>query len=144
MRGVAVNTAPLSLRSDAGRPCSSTALWKTSTTSWALTVGKASEARNRREWSSIMFMISACSPPARCQCVMSVCHVSLGRSASKRIRLLCGRFCGWATIKPSRLRIRQIVETDGAGVPVELLGEVVGDRRRAAVVAFLVRAAPVA
>ena len=44
---------------------------------------------------------------------MSVCHISLGRSASKRISECSGRFCGWATISPSRLRTRQIVEGEG-------------------------------
>ena len=38
LRGVAMNTAPLSLSSDAGSPCRWTVLWKVSTTSWALTV----------------------------------------------------------------------------------------------------------
>ena len=48
-----------------------------------------------------------------CLGVMSVCQVSFGRSASKRISEQRGRFCGWGTINPSRLRIRQIVALDG-------------------------------
>jgi hypothetical protein len=45
--------------------------------------------------------------------------------------LLRGRFCGCGTTKPSRLRIRQIVEMEGAGAPVlQFSGEVVGDRAR--------------
>jgi hypothetical protein len=38
LRGVALNTAPLSDKKQAGSPSSSAALWKTSTTSLALTV----------------------------------------------------------------------------------------------------------
>jgi len=45
---------------------------------------------------------------------MSACHVSLGSSASKRISEERGRFCGWGTTRPSRRKIRQIVETEGA------------------------------
>jgi transposase InsO family protein len=61
---------------------------------------------------------------------MSACHISLGSSASKRISEERGRFCGCGETRPSRLRIRQIVETDGtclkhgdrsAGAPASLL-----------------------
>ena len=41
---------------------------------------------------------------------MSACHISLGSWASKRIRELRGRFCGWGSISPSRRRMRQIVD----------------------------------
>jgi hypothetical protein len=39
-------------------------------------------------------MISTATSPSRCQCVMSLCQVSLGRSDSKRIQLERGRFLG--------------------------------------------------
>lgn len=60
-----------------------------------------------------MLRISASSPPASRQWVMSACHISLGGSASKRISEERGRLWGWGTTSPSRLRIRQIVETEG-------------------------------
>ena len=44
-----VNTAPLSLRSEAGKPWAATARWKLATTSAALVVARASDATRNRE-----------------------------------------------------------------------------------------------
>ena len=66
---------------------------------------------------------------------MSACHVSLGRSASKRISEQRGRFCGCGATSPSRRRIRQIVATEGTRSS-PFPGEVVGDRLSAAVVSL--------
>jgi hypothetical protein len=45
--------------------------------------------------------------------VTSACQHSLGRSAQKRFHEERGRFCGWGTTNPRRLRMRQIVEVAG-------------------------------
>jgi hypothetical protein len=37
----------------------------------------------------------------------------LGSEASKRTKELLRRLWGWAAMKPRRLRMRQIVDTDG-------------------------------
>jgi hypothetical protein len=73
-----VNTAPLSVSTEAGMPCRAAALPKLTTTSAALVVARASEATSNREWSSMMFKMSTTLPPARTQWVMSACHRSLG------------------------------------------------------------------
>ena len=52
-------------------------------------------------------------PSAKDQAVTSACQHSLGSSLSKRISELCGRFCRWGTMRPSRRRMRQIVEREG-------------------------------
>lgn len=89
-----MNTAPLSQSKDAGVPCKAIAERKTSTTSAALAVGKAREAKKSLEWSSIMLRISTSPPSASRQWVMSACHISLGSCASKRSSEERGRFCG--------------------------------------------------
>jgi len=45
--------------------------------------------------------------------VVSPCHISLGNAASKRMNEDLRRFCGCGTTSPWRLRMRQMVATDG-------------------------------
>jgi hypothetical protein len=73
----------------------------------------ASDATSSREWSSITFKISTPVPPKSFQWVMSACHRSLGISASNRTSELLGRLCDWGVTKPRRVRILQIVATEG-------------------------------
>jgi hypothetical protein len=47
------------------------------------------------------------------QWVVSACHSSLGRAASKRMKEERGRLCGWGVIRPWRERMRQMVATEG-------------------------------
>ena len=91
----AVNTAPLSVSSDAGNPWAAAASWKLATTSAALNTTRASEATRNREWSSTMFRISTSGRRRSRQWVMSACQRSFGISASNRTNELRGRFCGW-------------------------------------------------
>src|SRR4051812_42153086 len=62
-----------------------------------------------------MLRISTSVPSASCQWVMSACQRWLGWSAVNRCHDDLGRFCGCGLTNPRRLRIRQIVETDGTG-----------------------------
>ena len=48
-RGAPVNTAPLSVSTEAGNPWAAAALWKVSTTSSPLVIARASEATSSRE-----------------------------------------------------------------------------------------------
>jgi hypothetical protein len=60
-----------------------------------------------------MFRMSAGLPSASVQWVMSACHRSLGISAWNRTKELLGRFWDWGMTNPRRVRIRQIVATEG-------------------------------
>src|SRR6266508_4733772 len=112
--GPAVNTAALSVSSDAGNPWAAADVRNVATTSAALNAtAVASDATSSREWSSSMLQISVSSPPASVQWVMSACHRSLGWKASNRTKDDRGRFCGWGVTNPRRERIRQMVETAG-------------------------------
>ena len=42
--------------------------------------------------------------------------ISLGSCASKRVSEQRGRFCGWRSISPSLLKMRQIVEREGVSL----------------------------
>ena len=88
---------------------------RSATMSLALKMRRAVEAASSREWSSTMLRISASSPPASGQWVMSACHTSFGRSASNRRHEERGRLCGCGVTKPRRDKIRQIVATAGDG-----------------------------
>jgi hypothetical protein len=76
-------------------------------------VGKQTDAKTKREWSSIRLRISTSVPSARSQWVASACHISLGSSASKRLNEDRGRLWGSGMIRPWRLRIRQMVAGEG-------------------------------
>ena len=52
-------------------------------------------------------------PPPNSTWVMSACQVSLGRSATKRLNELFGRFWGERVTNPLALSTRKTVETDG-------------------------------
>src|SRR5437879_2147940 len=90
-RDLPVNTAALSLSSEAGSPNVFEAEWKTSTTSKALRVRKQLEARATLDLSSRKLRISTELPSASCQGVESSCQVSLGSLASKRMKEARGR-----------------------------------------------------
>ena len=62
-------------------------------------------------------MISTGRSSSRCQWVMSVCQVSLGRADSKRVQLERGRFWGWGVTEPRRRRTRWMVDSAGTGAP---------------------------
>jgi len=62
-------------------------------------------------------MISTGTSSARCQWVMSLCQHSLGRSASKRVQLDRGRFCGCGVTNPLRRSARWMVDSDGGVRP---------------------------
>jgi hypothetical protein len=70
LRGLAVNTAPLSVSSEDGNPWAPAAPWKQATTSAALNTARASEAIANREWSSSTFKISTSVSSANLQWVM--------------------------------------------------------------------------
>ena len=72
----------------------------------------ARQPTTNREWSSMKVKISTW-PISMSHLVASACQSSLGSSAQKRIQDERGRFFGSCTTSPSRLRMRQIVETDG-------------------------------
>ncbi len=106
LRLSAVNTAPLSVNIEAGRPRSAAPRWKVSTTSAALVVGKARQATSNREWSSMTLRISTSVPSMRAKWVVSACQHSFGSSAWNRRQELFGRFWGWGTTKPLQVRTR--------------------------------------
>ena len=72
--------------------------------------------------------ISTSLPSARRQWVVSDCHSSLGRAASKRMNDERGRLWGWGVIRSCRRRTRHAVATEGGRA--EAAAEVVGDRRQ--------------
>ena len=78
----AVKMSPLSVRKEAGYPQVSADLWRTRTTSWALTTFMTREATHSLEWSSMMLRTSNTSPLGSGTWVMSACQRSLGRSAT--------------------------------------------------------------
>src|ERR1700732_2799367 len=80
LRDVPLKTAALSVRREAGHPNSWAAPRKGSRALAALTGGKATEATNRREWSSMKLRISTRAPSARCQSVASACQRSFGET----------------------------------------------------------------
>jgi len=119
-----VNTAALSVSTLAGIPQRTNACWKVCSTSGPVMVRRGVLARHSREWSSSRLRISTPVPSASCQWVVSACHRWLGCSAVNRCHDERGRFCGWGVTKPRRVRIRQIVATDGTAgwVAVAALG----------------------
>src|SRR6202022_1901569 len=98
---------------EAGNPNWLAAPRNVSSASAALTVVNATDATNRREWSSTKFRISTLAPSARCHPVASACQRSLGRLASKRTKEERGRLCGCGVIKPRRRRMRQMGGREG-------------------------------
>ena len=65
--------------------------------------------------------------------MVSACHISLGRAASKRTKEERGRFWGWGVTRPWRERMRQMVP--GRGDLGKALLELVTDAGGAGVVA---------
>jgi hypothetical protein len=57
--------------------------------------------------------IATAVPSANIDWVQSDCQHWLGRAKVKRLVADLGRFCGWATIAPWRVRIRHIVAREG-------------------------------
>ena len=74
---------------------------------------KQDEATETRERSSRKLRISTGLPSASCQGVESSCQVSLASLASKRMKEERGRLCGCGVTRPWRLRMRQMVVTEG-------------------------------
>ncbi len=81
----------------------------------------------------MMLRISTCSSSASCQWVMSVCHVSFGRSAWKRISEL--RPLLWLGSDQS-LPFEDSPDRCAGGNVLHATSKVVGDRRCPAIVAF--------
>jgi hypothetical protein len=79
-----VNTAALSVSTDAGNPWAAKARWKLATTSPPLVTARTWEATRNLEWSSRMFRIPTQVRSGPGQWVRSACHRSLGWSASNR------------------------------------------------------------
>jgi hypothetical protein len=73
----------------------------------------ALEVTHTLEKSSTTLRISTLVASASSAKVTSACQVSFGKLASKRMYELLGRLWGCAVMNPRRLRMRQIVDTDG-------------------------------
>src|SRR2546429_8686609 len=94
-RDLPLKTAALSVRREAGNPNWLAAARKVSSASAALTVVNATDATNRREWSSTKFRVLTVAPSARCQSGASSCQRSLGGVASERREGGRGGSWGW-------------------------------------------------
>jgi hypothetical protein len=108
-----VKTIPLSVRVDCGVPWAAQAVRKVLTTIRPVTGACAVAEMMNREWSSSQIRISAARSSARDQWVKSACQHSLGRSAWNRIQARLGRLRGSGVMAPARVRMRQIVVTEG-------------------------------
>ena len=61
--------------------------------------------------------MATAAPVAKLHWVQSDCQHSLGRWKQNLLFADFGRFCGWATITPWRVKIRHTVDRDGTASP---------------------------